>query len=175
MGLSVLVDIISRIGEFVNQIPDSTVVGVIASFASAMIVYAARQSWERTKLRRALLTEVNQMEGIKECADQMARVNEPPGRQLRPDDVPAEGTIPTGVYESNTGNIGLLRGIIGKDELESVVEFYSKVLRYKSIIREIKKDGFVSNSDQEDLYDSIQSVEEQREQIVESDQFVSDD
>ncbi|OIB56146.1 hypothetical protein BBD46_19250 [Natrialba sp. SSL1] len=136
-----------------------------------MIVYAARQSWERKKLRRALLTEVKQMEGLEECADQMDRIDPPPGRQIQPDDVPAAGTIPTVVYESNAGKIGLLKGILGKNELEPVVRFYSKVLRYKSIINDIREDGKTSHADQEDLHDSINEISEMRTDIIESSEF----
>ena len=157
--------------RFIEAIPDTAVVGVVVSFASAMIVYAARQSWERKKLRRALLTEVKQMDGLKECADQMERIDPPPGRQLQPDDVPAGGTIPTVIYESNAGKVGLLRGTLGKNELEPVVSFYSQVLRYKSIINDIRENGKTSHADQEDLYDSISEIAEKRQQIIESFEF----
>lgn len=159
------------VGNFIATLPNTAVVGVAVSFASAMAVYAARQSWERQKLRQALLTEVQQMEGLEECSNQINRIDPPPGRQIQPDDVPAGGTIPTVIYESNAGKIGLLRGPLSEDELEPVVRFYSKVLRYKSIINNIRSEGQTSDADQEDLYDSIGDIAEQRNQIVEQSEF----
>lgn len=166
-----LAGFIDAIGGFLAALPNTAVVGVIVSFASAMVVYAARQSWERRKLRRALLTEAQQMEGLEECANQMERISSPPGRQIQPDDVPAGGTIPTVIYESNAVKIGLLKGTLGKDELEPVVRFYSKVLRYKSIINDIRNEGQTSDADQEDLYDSVGEVAKQRNQIIEQSEF----
>jgi len=170
-----LCSLITGASEFISNllgaIPNTAVGGVVVSFASAMVVYAARQSWERRKLRRALLTEVEQMEGLGDCSDQMDRIDPPPGRQIKPDDVPASGTIPTVVYESNAGNIGLLRGYFAKDELEPVVRFYSKVLRYKSIINEIRSEGETSDAGQEDLYESIGDIAEQQKEIIEQSEF----
>jgi hypothetical protein len=157
--------------EFMEAIPDTAVVGVVVSFASAMIVYAARQSWERRKLRRALLAEVEQMVGLEECSKQMDRIDPPPGREIQPDDVPAAGTIPTVIYESNAERVGLLRGALGKDELVPVVRFYSRVLRYKSIIADIHSNGKTSDADQEDLYDHIEDVAEERTHILENSEF----
>ena len=157
-------------------LPDSTIIGVIVSFLSAILVYFARQLWEKHKLKRALLTEIDQMDGIKDCADQMDRVRQPPGRQLRSDDVPAAHSIPTVVYESSAINIGLLGGLIntlrGRTDLENAVRFYSKVLRYKAIINSISNDEDVSNTDQEDLYDAIGGLEQWRQRIIESSKFV---
>lgn len=158
-------------------LPNSTVVGVLISFVSAILVYFARQIWEKRKLRRALLTEVQQMEGVKDCADQMERVDEPPGRQLQPDDVPAGNSIPTVVYETSANKIGLLGGIFnslrGTSELENAVKFYSQVLRYKAIINSISNGEKVSHTDQEDLYDKIGDLAEWRQRIIDNGEFVN--
>lgn len=157
-------------------LPDSTIVGVLVSFVSAILVYSARQVWEKRKLRRALLTEIKQMEGIGDCADQMNRIDEPPGRQLQPNDVPAANSIPTVVYEMSANRIGLLGGVLntirGRPELENAVEFYSRVLRYKAIVNSISNDEEVSNTDQEDLYDEIQGLSEWRQRIIDNSAFV---
>ena len=159
-----------------GSLPNSTLVGVLVSFASAILVYFARQTWEKRKLKRALLTEIEQMDGIKDCADQMNRINEPPGRQLRADDVPAGNSIPTVVYETSANRIGLLGGLFGsirgKSELENAVKFYSKVLRYKAIITSISNGSDVSNTDQEDLYDEIHALSQWRQRIIENSEFV---
>lgn len=158
-----------------GSLASSPLAGVIVSFVSALGVYAARQSWERKKLRRALLTEISQMNGLNECANQMNRISGPPGRSIKPDDVPAPGSIPTTIYESNAGNIGLLSGLREPRQMEEVVSFYSKCLRYKSIIADIRSDGDTSDTDQEDLYDHIEEVREHQKKIIERGGFVQFD
>lgn len=168
--------------------------GVAVSFLSAILVYTARQYWERKKLERALLTEVEEMEGIKSCADQMKRISPPPGRQLTPDDVPTSDSIPTTIYQTSASKIGLIGGVRHSPELQGVVRFYSKVTRYKSIIRDIGNssplpdagdttetegkssaksefDSRVSDDDQEQLYNNIRHLEEVRQNIIEKDTF----
>jgi len=154
-----------------STLPDSTLIGVFASVFAALLVYFARQWWEKRKLRKALLTEVSQMKGLKNCADRMAEIsNDPSSRPLQPDDVPAPNSIPTVVYENNTGRIGLLGSFCGTSELTNAVEFYSKVIRYKSIISDIRNEE-ASNSDQEDLYDNISDLSEKRNNISETKSF----
>lgn len=148
------------------------------SFLSAILVYAARQVGEKKKLHRALLTEVGEMDGIKICANQMDRISSPPARQLSADDVPAEDSIPTTVYSHTAARIGLLGGIFGGNELEGAVKFYSKVLRYKSIIREIGRQervvtasngGSGAGANSMPVSDSDQEIEDARvASIVES-------
>ncbi|GAA5473600.1 hypothetical protein [Haloarcula hispanica] len=166
----------------------SFVIGVGISLLSAILVYILRQLWEKKKLHRALLTEVEQMDGIATCKDQMERIGEPPNYQLSSDDVPAPDSIPTTVYESTASNIGLIGGIRAPNELKGVVKFYSKVLKYKSIIKEIGDRGNkirfngedeaeeveqipISDDDQEDLYNSITHLNTVRNRIIEARSF----
>lgn len=154
-------------------LPDSTVVGVLLSVLSAVLIYSVRQVWEKHKLKRALLTEVEQMTGIEACAEHLETVNEPPGRQLNPNDMPASGSIPTTVYESSAGKIGLLGSLVrGNSELQNAVEFYSEVLRYKSIMNNISDGNDVPHNDQEDLYDNISDLAENRKWIIQSSRFL---
>lgn len=163
----------------------SLFVGVAVSFLSAVLIYIVRQSWERRKLHKALLTEVEAMEGIDICAEQMQRIDPPPARQLTADDVPAAGSIPTSVYEGSSSRLGLLGSPIRRAELAGVVKFYSKVLRYKSIIQKIGDSRAeeadnnggnlrinpVSDSDQEDLYNQLPKLQTIRSRILESRSF----
>jgi hypothetical protein len=162
-------------------------IGVAVSFSSALLIYIVRQFWERKKLYRALLTEVEEMKGIEACANQMERIESPPSRQLSANDVPTENSIPTTVYESTTSKIGLLGGI-RRNELKGAVQFYSMVLRYKSIIRQINRQephssndnegdssqpiqSPVSDTDQEDLYNKIGKLNTVRNRIIDSESF----
>lgn len=83
--------------------------------------------------------------------------NEP----LKPSEVPPSGTIPTIIYESNIGRLGLLKS----SELTDIVEFYTQVLHHKAIIDAIRQDQNVPEPDQEDLYDSITTLEHQRQHL----------
>jgi hypothetical protein len=160
-------------GSTSSGLPDSTLIGIAASVGAALIIYTARQVWERRKLRKALLAEVEQMKGIKKCADRMREIStDPSSRALQPDDVPAPDSIPTVIYENNAGQVGLLGSFFDTEELEKVVKFYSKVLRYRSIIRDVR-DGEASGADQEDLYDDIREVSNERNQIMDSSSFTN--
>jgi len=153
-------------------LPDSTLIGIAASVLAALIVYTARQVWERRKLRKALLTEVESMKGIKDCADRMEEISmDPSSRPLQAADVPSPDSIPIVMYKSNSGQIGLLGSFRGTEELEEVVKFYSNVIRYRSIIRDVKNRE-ASDSDQEDLYDEIGDVSKKRNQITNSNSFI---
>ncbi|WP_331234853.1 hypothetical protein [Natronorarus salvus] len=152
------------------QLPDSTAVGIIVTFLSAILLYFVKQEWEKRKMRKALLIEVKNMKGLAQCADSMDRINKPPGYTIKPKDVPAPGTIPTIVYEANAGELGVFQWF-SNQELSTIMQFYSDVMVYKSIIHEIKSNGTVSDSDQGDLYNHIRGVSDQRDQIMESSQF----
>jgi len=151
-------------------LPDSTAVGVVLSIIAAIVVYSIRQYWEKKKLKRALIQEVSQMEGIEKCANHMEQID-PPAHDISPDDVPAAASIPTTVYESSAQKIGLLGGLLSGEELEQAIEFYSEVLRYRGIIAKIGDGQDVSDSDLEDLYDSISDLAERRSEIISNSSF----
>lgn len=147
------------------------IAGIAVSFVAAVLVYVVRQYWEGEKLRKALVKEVGQMEGIENCADHVEGRDDPSVRPFRPKDVPAAGSIPTIVYKKSALKLGLLGGLLGRHELEDAVDFYSKVMRYKSIIERISSGAEVSDPDQEDLYDSIEELSDDRNKIIEEDSF----
>lgn len=159
----------------------SVLAGILVSFLSALLVYFSRQWWEKKKLQRALWTEVEEMHGIETAANQMERIGSPPSRQLTPDDVPDEQSIPTTVYKTNASRLGLLSGFRGSSELKGAVRFYSKVMRHRSIIQRISRQNLgddseqsemsVSDSDQEYLYNNIGDLNDVRKQIYEQQTF----
>lgn len=130
--------------------------------SGGLAVYVARQLWERHKLRAALKTEIRSMKGLETCSAAMkSRKRSPSNEPLKPSEVPPSGTIPTMIYESNIGRLGLLKS----DNLTDIVEFYSQTLHHKAIIDAIRQDQNVPEPDQEDLYDSITALEQQRQQL----------
>lgn len=74
------------------------------------------------------------------------------------------------IYESNINRLGLLKS----DELADIVEFYSQVLHHKAIIDAIRQDENVPEPDQEDLYDSVTTLEVHRQQLF-SDGWMDED
>lgn len=127
-----------------------------------ILAYAVRQVWSGHKLKKALKTEIQSMKGLKNCKNSMnSRKSSPSNKPISPSDVPPAGSIPTNIYESNVGRLGLLR----RQDLIDVVEFYSDVLRYKSIITAVRSGEDIPEPDQKDLYDSISSLEHRRQTL----------
>lgn len=139
--------------------------------SGGLAVYIARQLWERRKLRTALKAEIQSMNGLETCSAALqSRTRSPSNEPLKPSEVPPSGTIPTMIYESNINRLGLLKS----DELADIVEFYSQVLHHKAIIDAIRQDENVPEPDQEDLYDSVTTLEVHRQQLF-SDGWMDED
>lgn len=137
-----------------------SVAGTLLS--GGIVAYAVRQVWSGHKLKKALKTEIESMKGLKNCRDSMnSRQSSPSDKPLSPSDVPPGGSIPTTIYESNVGRLGLLR----RGDLQKIVAFYSDVLRYKSIIIAIRSGEDIPEPDQDDFYDSIASLESRRQSL----------
>lgn len=130
--------------------------------SGGIVAYAVRQVWSGHKLKKALKTEIESMKGLENCKNSMNSRRSPPSdKPLSPSDVPPEGSIPTTIYEANVGQLGLLR----RGDLQKIVEFYSDVLRYKSIITAVRSGEEIPEPDQNDLYDSIGSLESRRHSL----------
>lgn len=130
--------------------------------SGGIVAYAVRQVWSGHKLKKALKTEIESMKGLENCKNSMNSRRSPPSdNPLSPSDVPPEGSIPTTIYEANVGQLGLLR----RGDLQKIVEFYSDVLRYKSIITAVRSGEDIPEPDQNDLYDSIDSLESRRHSL----------
>ncbi|WP_380680613.1 hypothetical protein [Salinigranum sp. GCM10025319] len=127
-----------------------------------ILAYGVRQVWSGHKLKKALKAEIQSMKGLENCKNSMnSRKSPPSDKPLSPSDVPPAGSIPTTIYESNVGQLGLLR----RKDLTDVVEFYSDVLRYKAIITAVRSGDDIPEPDQKDLYDSISSLEDRRQSL----------
>lgn len=102
------------------------------------------------------------MNGLKNCKDSMNFRRSPPSdKELVPSDVPPEGSIPTIIYELNVERLGLLR----RNDLKTMVEFYSDVLRYKAIVAAIRAGEEVPEPDQKALYESVGGLEDRRQSL----------
>lgn len=131
-------------------------VPVIAAIAAVAIRFLLT----RIKLKRAIKSEVYKMNGIERCADAMReRENSPTHSELTSKEVPRPESIPTKVYEENIGNVGLLT------DVGDLTSFYTDVIKYKKLIREIRNENDVPQTDQQRLYDNIEEVENKRQKL----------
>lgn len=141
-------------------------VTLIASFGA---LYLRRES-QKTKLRRALVAELERQD-LNRVINTVTAAEEavPPGEpsespDLNPAELPPAGTLPTQIYTSNTGNLGIL----SKDEVDDTVSYYSTLLTQKAIIRAIRSgDGAVA-ADQKELRDTVPALEDDRSDLVET-------
>ena len=149
--------LISWAWRFATSIFDGVSLGIFATLLSGVVVYAVRQHYERRKLEKALRTELEHMTGLEECADSLERSSSP----LNPDEVPPGQSISTSVYDANAARLGLLNS----EDLTEVVEFYSKLARYKAVMDSVRS-GEVLEADEDDLCDSIGEVESKRQTLI---------
>ena len=143
--------------SFLTGILQGVSLGIFATLLSGVVVYAVRQRHERLKLEKALRTELEHMSGLEECADSLNRSSPP----INADEVPPGKSISTSVYDANAARLGLLKS----EDLTEVVEFYSKLVRYKGIMDSIRSDN-VLEADENDLCDSISDVESKRQTLI---------
>jgi len=139
----------------------ASVIGVAGSYA----LYRNKQRNSRQKLKRALAFEVNQMGKLDQAAETLTGLSEsPPASRLSASQIPPAEAFPTAVYQSNASDLGLL----SEDELESVVDFYTSMLRYKGIIEALRADpDDVPMPDHEEIHDSIPKMAAKRRELLE--------
>lgn len=140
------------------------IVTLIASFGAIHV----RRERRKTKLRRALAAELKQQDLnriIKAVNASEAAV--PPGESretpdLDPSELPPAGTLPTQIYTSNTGNLGIL----SEDEVTDTVSYYSTLLTQKTVIRAIRSGEGAVAADQKELRDTLPDLEKDRTDLV---------
>jgi DNA-binding transcriptional regulator YhcF (GntR family) len=83
---------------------------------------------------------------------------------VEPPELPPAGTLPSHIYESNAGNLGIL----SSDEVTNTVEYYSSLLTQKAIIESIRTDGEAITPDQKELHDNMPKLEDDRTELIET-------
>ncbi|WP_152421225.1 hypothetical protein [Natronolimnohabitans innermongolicus] len=138
-----------------------------------LATYIVKQRVERIKLKRALKSEIRGMNGIETCKDTMNSRGKPSASTedyLKPKEMPPTESIPTLVFESNVNNIGLLKS----DDIQKVVQFYTKALNYKGIISSVRADDDIPEVDQNELWDEIEDLANERKSLFGKD-WLEDD
>jgi hypothetical protein len=137
----------------------ASIIGIAGSF----ILYEKRKSDNRAKLKRALAFEIREMD-LEETVDTLESINDPPPQtRLNEAQIPPADALPTTVYESNTGDLGLL----DESEIDEVVDFYTTIIKYKSVIRAIREDpDEAPMPDHETLVNQISDISERQDELL---------
>jgi len=131
-------------------------------FSGGVGAYLVRQLVERIKLTRSLRNEISGMRGLELCSNAMSsRDRKPSEEPLQPSEIPSPGTIPTQIYESNVARIGLLKS----DDMEEIIDFYTEVIYYKSLMEDLRNGNDVPEPDQVEFYDSISDLSNKRKTL----------
>lgn len=129
-----------------------------------LATYLVKQRVERIKLLRALKSEIRGMNGIETCKDTMNSRDMPSASSadyLKPKEMPPTESIPTLVFEANVDNIGTLKS----DEIQKIVQFYTKVLNYKGTISSVRAGEDVPEADQNELWEEIEDLADERNSL----------
>jgi hypothetical protein len=147
-----------------------TWLGFVVTLVASFGVLRVRRERRKTKLRRALVAELEQQDLDRVVsAVNASEAAVPPGESngnldLDPSELPPAGTLPIHIYTSNTGNLGIL----SEDEVTDTVSYYSTLLTQKAIIQAIRSgDGAVA-ADQKELRDTLPGLENDRSDLVET-------
>lgn len=158
------------IWSILTDVSIGTWIGFLVTLVASFGVLHVRRERRKTKLRRALVAELEQQDldrVLKAVNASEAAV--PPGGSrespdLDPSELPPAGTLPTQIYTSNTGNLGIL----SEDVVTDTVEYYSTLLTQKAIIQAIRSDEGAVSADQKELRDTLPGLENKRTDLVES-------
>jgi len=138
----------------------ASVIGVPGSY----FLYKKRRKDSRLKLKRALASELEQMDQIPVTAENLENLsNEPPESRLTASLVPPAETFPTTVYEENAPELGLLE----EETLDEVVNFYTKLIQHKGIIQGVRSDPEdVPMPDHEKIADEFPELVDRRKSLI---------
>ncbi|GAA0524873.1 hypothetical protein [Halorubrum aquaticum] len=147
-----------------------TWLGFVVTLITSVGVYLLRRSQQKTKLRRSLISELEEQDldrVIKAVNSSESAV--PPddngeSPELDPSELPPAGTLPTQIYTSNAGSLGIL----SQDEVDDIVSYYSGLLTQKAIINSIRSDNGSMAADQKELRDKITDLEDERSSLVDT-------
>lgn len=158
------------IWSILTDVSLGTWLGFVVTLIASVGVYLFRRRKQKTKLRRALISELKEQDldqVIKAVNSSESAV--PPddngeSPELDPSELPPAGTLPTQIYTSNAGNLGIL----SQDEVDDIVSYYSGLLTQKAIINSIRSDEEPMTADQKELRDKISDLEDKRSSLVDT-------
>ncbi|WP_152419115.1 hypothetical protein [Natrinema gari] len=156
--------------ELLSGIGTGAILGFVATLLSSFGLLYLRRKHRRDRLRRAIIAELEKqdLERIVESLqmDETTDIDTEDSEEypVRPSDLPPADSIPTSIYEGNTGNLGTLP----EKEVSEVVEYYSSLLALKSIIQAVRNEESVLSADKKELHDELPNLESDRKELLTS-------
>lgn len=158
----------ANISSILTNISIGTWLGFLITIATSFGVLYARRKRLKTNLRRSLIAELEQqnltrvIKAIKASESAVPPNGSTERLELEPSELPPAGTLPSQIYMSNAGNLGIL----SEQEVKDIVEYYSTLHTQKAIIRAIRSDVDAIIADQKELRNTIPKLEEDRTDLV---------
>jgi len=153
-----------------TEVSLGTWIGFVVTIFTTFGLLIFRWWRRREKLRRSLIAELEQqdLQSVIEPLQSAEATTTIGGSQnpppVEPPELPPAGTLPSHIYESNAGNLGIL----SSDEVTNTVEYYSYLLTQKAIIESIRTDGEAITPDQKELHDTMPKLEDDRTELIET-------
>lgn len=151
-----------------SGIETGAILGFFATLLSSFGLLYLRRKHRRNRLRRAMIVELEKqdleriVESLQTDGTRDVDTEDSEKYPVDPSDLPPADSIPTSIYEGNTGNLGTLPA----EEVSEVVEYYSTLLTLKSIIRAIRSDESVLSADKKELHEKLPDLESDKVQLI---------
>lgn len=154
--------------DILTDVSLGTWIGFVVTLITTFGLLLIRWWRRRVKLRRSLIAELEQQDlqsvieplQSAETTTNAGGLQDPPS--VEPSELPPAGTLPTHIYESNAGNLGIL----SSEEVTDIVEYYSTLLTQKVIIEFIRTDEDAITADQKELRDTMPGLEDDRTDLI---------
>ncbi|WP_158057982.1 hypothetical protein [Halorussus halophilus] len=148
-------------------------VGAVLGFAATLLasfgVWYLNKRNRKRRLRKAIVAELQKQEEKVEQAVESLKTEGPvdsesssSNYEVDASELPASGSIPTTIYESNAANLGELPS----DEVEAIVNYYSTLQTQKAIIEAIRNDGGALSADKRDLHNEMPDLNTARTELI---------
>lgn len=160
----------SGLNDILTDVSLGTWIGFVVTLITTFGLLIIRWWRRRVKLRRSLIAELEQqdLQSVIEPLQSAEATTNAGGSQdpppVEPSELPPAGTLPTHIYESKAGNLGIL----SSDEVTDIVEYYSTLLIQKAIIKSIRTDEDAITADQKELRDTMPGLEDDRTDLIET-------
>jgi hypothetical protein len=147
-----------------------TWLGFLVTITASFGVYLYRRKNRKKKLRRALISELKEQDldqvinAVNSSQSAVPPDDNGESPELDPSELPPAGTLPTQIYTSNVGNLGIL----SQSEIDDIVSYYSGLLTQKAIIESIRTDNEAMAADQKELQDKITDLEDERSSLLDT-------
>lgn len=155
--------------SFLADVQIGAILGFAATLLASFGVWYLNKRNRRKRLRKAIIAELQKQE---EKIEQIVESLETEGPidsdsssdeyGIEASELPASGSIPTTIYETNAANLGELPS----DEVEAIVNYYSTLQTQKAVIEAIRNDEEVLSADKRDLHNEMPGLDTSRGNLI---------